>query len=59
MCNELKAAVGDRYTLVTSPSELADGDEFIIVDNEYKQTVGQYNVLLTTSRVEGCPIKLE
>lgn len=59
MCNALKAAVGDRYTLVTSPSELADGDEFIIVDNEYKQTVGQYNVLLTTSRVEGCPIKLE
>ena len=59
MCNALKAAVNDRYTLVTSPSELADGDEFIIVDNEYKQTVGQYNVLLTTSRVEGCPIKLE
>ena len=59
MCNALKAAVGDRYTLVTSTSELADGDEFIIVDNEYKQTVGQYNVLSTTSRVEGCPIKLE
>ncbi len=59
MCNALKAAVDDRYTLVTSAEELADGDEFIIVDNEYKQTVGQYNVLLTTSRVEGCPIKLE
>ena len=59
MCNTLQAAVNDRYTLVTSAEELADGDEFIIVDNEYKQTVGQYNVLLTTSRVEGCPIKLE
>lgn len=59
MCNALKAAVDDRYTLVTSPSELADGDEFIIVDNEYKQTVGQYKVLSKTSRFEGCPIKLE
>lgn len=59
MCNALKAAVNDRYTLVTSPSELADGDEFIIVDNIYKQTVGQYKVLLSISRFEGCPIKLE
>lgn len=59
MCNTLQAAVNDRYKLVTSADELADGDEFIIVDNEYKQTVGQYNVLLSTSRFEGCPIKLE
>lgn len=59
MCNTLQAAVNDRYTLVTSADELADGDEFIIVDNEYKQTVEQYNVLSTTSRFEGCPIKLE
>lgn len=59
MCNTLQAAVDDRYTLVTSPDELADGDEFIIVDNVYEQTVGQYNVLLSTSRFEGCPIKLE
>lgn len=59
MCNALKAAVNDRYTLVTSPSELVDGDEFIIVDNIYKQTVGQYKVLLSISRFEGCPIKLE
>lgn len=59
MCNTLQAAVDDRYTLVTNADELADGDEFIIVDNEYKQTVGQYNVLLSTSRFEGCPIKLE
>ena len=50
MCNTLQAAVNDRYTLVTSAEELADGDEFIIVDNEYKQTVRQYNVLSTTSR---------
>lgn len=59
MSNSLQAAINDRYTLVTSADELADGDEFIIVDNEYKQTVGQYNVLLSTSRFEGCPIKLE
>lgn len=59
MCNALQAAINDRYTLVTSADELADGDEFIIVDNEYKQTVGQYEVLATTSRFEGCPIKLE
>lgn len=59
MCNALKAAVNDRYTLVTSADELADGDEFIVVDNEYKQTVGQYKVLSKTSRFEGCPIKLE
>lgn len=59
MCNALKAAVDDRYTLVKDTSELANGDEFIIVDNEYKQTVEQYNVLSTTSRFEGCPIKLE
>lgn len=55
MCNALKAAVNDRYTLVTSPSELADGDEFIIVDNSLAQTVGQFN----TSRLEGCPVTLE
>lgn len=59
MCNTLQAAINDRYTLVTSADELADGDEFIIVDNEYKQTVGQYEVLATTSIFEGCPIKLE
>lgn len=59
MSNSLQAAINDRYTLVTSADELADGDEFIIVDNEYKQTVGQYNVLLSTSIFEGCPIKLE
>lgn len=30
MCNALKAAVGDRYTLVKSTSELANNDEIII-----------------------------
>lgn len=59
MCNTLQAAVNDRYKLVTSADELADGDEFIIVDNSYEQTVGQYIVLSTTSRFESCPIKLE
>lgn len=61
MCNELKAAVDDRYTLVTSPSELADGDEFIIVDKtiiagkECTRTVGSFK----TSRFDGCPVTLE
>lgn len=59
MCNTLQAAVDDRYTLVTSPDELADGDEFIIVDYIEKQTVGKYDVLSSTTRFEGCPIKLE
>ena len=61
MCNALKAAVGDRYTLVTSTSELADGDEFIIVDKtiiagkECTRTVGSFK----TSRFDGCPVTLE
>lgn len=61
MCNALKAAVGDRYTLVTSTSELADNDEFIIVDKtiiagkECTRTVGSFK----TSRFDGCPVTLE
>ena len=55
MCNALKAAVGDRYTLVTSPSELANNDEFIIVDKSFHQTVGPFK----TSRFDGCPVTLE
>ena len=61
MCNALKAAVGDRYTLVTSPSELANNDEFIIVDKtiiagkECTRTVGSFK----TSRFDGCPVTLE
>lgn len=55
MCNALKAAVGDRYTLVTSTSELADGDEFIIVDKSFHQTVGSF----IPSRFDGCPVTLE
>lgn len=61
MCNALKAAVNDRYTLVTSPSELANGDEFIIVDKtiiagkECTRTVGSFK----TSRFDGCPVTLE
>lgn len=61
MCNALKAAVNDRYTLVTSMSELADGDEFIIVDKtiiagkECTRTVGSFK----TSRFDGCPVTLE
>ena len=55
MCNALKAAVGDRYTLVTSTSELVDGDEFIIVDKSFHQTVGSF----IPSRFDGCPVTLE
>lgn len=61
MCNALKAAVNDRYTLVTNTSELADNDEFIIVDKtiiagkECTRTVGSFK----TSRFDGCPVTLE
>lgn len=59
MCNALKAAVGDRYTLVTSTSELADNDEFIIVDKSFKQTVGKYIASKSSARFESCPVTLE
>lgn len=55
MCNALKAAVDDRYTLVKDTSELANGDEFIIVDKVLTQTVG----LFKTTRFVGCPVTLE
>ena len=55
MCNALKAAVNDRYTLVKDTSELANGDEFIIVDKSFHQTVGSFK----TSRFDGCPVTLE
>ena len=61
MCNALKAAVNDRYTLVKDTSELANGDEFIIVDKtiiagkECTRTVGSFK----TSRFDGCPVTLE
>ena len=55
MCNALKAAVNDRYTLVKDTSELANGDEFIIVDKSYAQTVR----LFENTRFEGCPVTLE
>lgn len=59
MCNALKAAVGDRYTLVTSAEELADGDEFIIVDKSFKQTVGKYIASKSSARFESCSVTLE
>ena len=58
MCNALKAAVGDRYTLVKDTSELANGDEFIIVDRNYNQTVGLYKGSSNYHRFESCPITL-
>lgn len=59
MCNALKAAVGDRYTLVTSADELADGDEFIIVDKSFKQMVGKYIASKSSARFESCSVTLE
>lgn len=58
MCNTLQAAGDDRYTLVTSADELTDGDEFIIVDRNYNQTVGLYKGSSNYHRFEGCPITL-
>lgn len=59
MCKTLQAAVDDRYTLVTSADELADGDEFIIVDKSFKQTVGKYIASKSSARFESCPVTLE
>lgn len=56
MCNALKAAVGDRYTLVTSTSELADGDEIIIASKQYGQTVGTFSE--TGQKFDACSITL-
>lgn len=56
MCNALKAAVNDRYTLVTSTSELADGDEIIIASKQYGQTVGTYSE--TGQKFDACSITL-
>lgn len=56
MCNALKAAVNDRYTLVTSPSELADGDEIIIASKKYGQTVGTFSE--TGQKFDACSITL-
>ena len=56
MCNALKAAVGDRYTLVTSPSELANDDEIIIASKKYGQTVGTFSE--TGEKFDACSITL-
>lgn len=56
MCNALKAAVNDRYTLVTSESELADGDEIIIASKKYGQTVGTFSE--TGKKFDACGITL-
>ena len=56
MCNALKAAVGDRYTLVKSTSELANGDEIIIASKKYGQTVGTFSE--TGEKFDACSITL-
>lgn len=56
MCNALKAAVGDRYTLVKSTSELADRDEIIIASKQYGQTVGTFSE--TGQKFDACSITL-
>jgi hypothetical protein len=56
MCNALKAAVGDRYTLVKSTSELANDDEIIIASKKYGQTVGTFSE--TGQKFDACSITL-
>lgn len=56
MCNALKAAVNDRYTLVKSTSELADRDEIIIASKKYGQTVGTFSE--TGQKFDACSITL-
>lgn len=56
MCNALKAAVGDRYTLVKKTSELANGDEIIIASKKYGQTVGTFSE--TGEKFDACSITL-
>lgn len=56
MCNALKAAVGDRYILVKSTSELANDDEIIIASKKYGQTVGTFSE--TGEKFDACSITL-
>ena len=56
MCNALKAAVGDRYTLVKNTSEQANGDEIIIASKKYGQTVGTFSE--TGEKFDACSITL-
>lgn len=56
MCNTLQAAINNRYTLVKSPSELADGDEIIIASKKYGQTVGTFSE--TGKKFDACSITL-
>lgn len=56
MCNTLQAAINDRYTLVKSPSELANGDEIIIASKKYGQTVGTFSE--TGQKFDACSITL-
>ena len=56
MCNTLQAAINDRYTLVKSTSELADGDEIIIASKKYGQTVGTFSE--TGKKFDACSITL-
>lgn len=54
--NNIRAAVNDRYTLVTSLNELTPDDEFIIVNKEDKKTVGTY--VEANKRFDGCDITI-
>ncbi len=56
MCNTLQAAVNDRYTLVKSTPELANGDEIIIASKKYGQTVGTFSE--TGKKFDACSITL-
>lgn len=56
MSNTLQAAVGDRYTLVKSTSELAKGDEIIIASKKYGQTVEIFSE--SGQKFDACSITL-
>ena len=56
MSNTLQAAINDRYTLVKSTSELANGDEIIIASKKYGQAVGTFSE--TGQKFDACSITL-
>ena len=51
--------VGQRYTLVHNFSELAEGEEFILVSPYYKQTVGAYGTTSSTHRFDDAQISFD
>ena len=52
----LSAAVGDRYTLVHALNELQSGDEIVIVNGTWSQTLGSYSA--KNKKYDGCGISI-